>query len=239
MEEIKLDVQVRELVGSRKVKGIRREDLVPGIVYGGKKEPTLIQINRKSFERIRRAHHGEIIFHINVLSGEKKVGDFPAMVKEAQIDPVTDDLLHVDFKRISLTEKIKVNVPLIPKGDPIGVKRDGGSLDHVIWELDVICLPTQIPQGIEVDVSNLEIGDSVFVKNLKLPEGVTTKHDPEAIVFNLVPPMKEEVAPVEGAPTEPEVLKEKKPVEGEAAVAGEKKAEEPKKKAEESKDKKG
>ena len=217
MEEIKLDVQVREESGSRKVKVIRREAFVPGIVYGGKKQPTLIKVERKAFERIRRAHHGEIIFHINVLQGEKKLSDFPAMVKESQHDPVSDQLLHVDFKRISLTEKIQVKVSIIPKGDPIGVKRDSGSLEHNMWEIDVVCLPTQIPQSIEIDVSGLEISDNIHVRDLKLPEGVTTKHDPDDIVFTVVPPMKEEVAPVEGAPTEPEVLKEKKPVEGEKA----------------------
>ncbi len=233
MEEIKLDVQIRNEAGKQKAKGIRQQMLVPGIVYGGKKDATMIKLERKAFERIRRAYHGEIIFHLQVLEGEKKVADFPAMVKEEQHDPVTDQLMHVDFKRISLTEKIHVKVSLIPKGDPIGVKRDSGSLEHNLWEIEVICLPTQIPGRIEVDVSNLEISDNIHVRDLKLPEGVTTKHDPDAIVFTVVPPMKEEAAqPVEGAPTEPEVLKEKKPAEGEKAPAA---AEEAKKKPEEAK----
>jgi len=233
MEEIKLDVHVRLEAGTRKVKNIRLGNVVPGIVYGGKKQPTLVKIDRKAFERIRRAHHGEIIFHVNVLDGEKKVADFPALVKEEQHDPVTDQLLHIDFKRISLTEKIQVKVALVPQGDPVGVKRDGGSLEHNLWELEVICLPTQIPSGIVVDVSKLEISDNIHVSDIKLPEGVTTKHDPDAIVFTVVPPMKEEAAqPAEGGPTEPEVLKEKKPAEGEKA------AEDGKKKADEGKDKK-
>jgi len=228
MEEIKLDVQIRQEAGTRKVKNLRADKFVPGIVYGGKKQPTLIKIERKAFERIRRAHHGEIIFHVNVLEGEKKLADFHALVKEEQHNPVDDQLLHVDFKRISLTEKIQVKVTLVPKGEPVGVKRDGGSLDHNLWELEITCLPTQIPSGIEVDVSSLEIGDNVHVRDIKLPEGITTKHDPDAIAFTVVPPMKEEAAqPVEGAPTEPEVLKEKKPAEGEKAAA-----EEPKKKEE-------
>ena len=237
MEEIKLQVQIREESGTRKVRAIRRGLHVPGIVYGGKKQPTLIKVERKAFERVRRAYHGEIIFHIDVLQGEKKIADFPALVKEEQHDPVTDELLHVDFKRISLTEKIHVKVPLVPKGDPIGVKRDSGSLEHNMWELEVTCLPTQIPQGIETDVSTLAIGDTIHVRDLKLPEGVTTKHDADAIVYTVVPPMKEEMAqPAEAGLTEPEVLKEKKPVEGEKpGEEGKKKTEEAPKKSEEPK----
>ena len=131
--------------------------------------------------------------------------------------------MHVDFKRISLKERITVKVPILAVGDPIGVKRDNGSLEHAMWELDISCLPTQIPQHIDVDVAHLAIGDSVHVRDIKLPEGVTTKHDPDAVVFLLVPPMKEEVAAEAPAITEPEVTKEKK------EPAGEKKPEDVKK----------
>jgi large subunit ribosomal protein L25 len=232
MEEIKLDVHVRQEVGTRKVKGVRRESLVPGIVYGGKKQPTLIKMDRKAYERIRRTHHGEVVFHLNVMEGEKHLADFPALVMEEQHDPVDSHLVHIDFKRISLTEKIHVKVAVIAKGDPVGVKKDGGSLSHLIWELDIICLPTNIPEKIEVEVSQMKIGDNIYVRDLTLPEGVTTKVDLESIVLTVVPPMKEvEAAPVTEAPTEPEVLREKKPEEGEkpAEEVKEKKSEEPKK----------
>ncbi|MCA9406557.1 MAG: hypothetical protein KC684_08465, partial [Candidatus Omnitrophica bacterium] len=99
---------------------------------------------------------------------------------------------------------------VVAKGEAVGVKTDGGSLEHTLWELDVICLPTNIPNKLEVDVSHLKIGDVIHVKDILLPEGVKTKHDPEAIVFSVVPPMKEEVETEEAAPTEPEVIKEKK-----------------------------
>ncbi|HSV43747.1 MAG TPA: 50S ribosomal protein L25, partial [Candidatus Bathyarchaeia archaeon] len=137
-----------------------------------------------------------------------------------QHDCVTDQVIHVDFKRISLTEKVKVSVPLIPKGDPIGVKQGGGSLDHILWELDIICLPMDIPEGIEVDVSHLQVNESIHLKDVVLPKGVETKHDVEAIVFSVAPPMKEE-APVEvPAGAEPEVIQKEKPAkEGDAAPA--------------------
>ncbi len=218
MEEIKLDVQVRVEVGSRKIKSIRRENAVPAIVYGGEAKPTSIKVDRSSYERIMRHHHGQsVIFHLNVLDGEKKLRDYSVIVKEEQHDPVSDRLLHIDFNRISLTKELEVKVPIETKGDPVGVKRDGGSLEHILWELSVICLPKKIPQKIVVEVGHLLIGDAIHVKDITLPEGVRTKQDPETILVSVIPPMKETaMAPAEGGPTEPEVMKEKKPEAGEA-----------------------
>ena len=218
MEEIKLDVQVRDRVGSRKIKSIRRENAVPAIVYGGESKPTSIKVDRGNYERITRHHHGQsVIFRLNVLEGEKKLKDYSVIVKEEQHDPVSDKLLHIDFNRISLTKELEVKVPIETKGDPVGVKRDGGSLEHILWELPVICLPTKIPQKIVVEVGHLEIGAAIHVRDIILPEGVRTKQDPDAILVSVIPPMKEEaMAPSEGGPTEPEVMKEKKPEAGEA-----------------------
>lgn len=217
MEEIKLDAQVRDQVGSRKIKEIRRQNAVPAIVYGGENKPTNIKVDRSSYERIMRHHRGQsVIFRLNVMEGDKKLKDYSVIVKEEQHDPVSDKLTHIDFNRISLTKELEVKVPIETKGDPVGVKRDGGSLEHILWELPVICLPTKIPQHILIDVSQLEIGDAIHVKDITLPEGVRTKQDPEAILVSVIPPMKEEaLATPEEGPKEPEVLKEKK-VEGEA-----------------------
>lgn len=224
MEELKLEVQVREEVGTRKTRGIRRNNFIPAVVYGSKEKTTSIKVDRKEFERIERLRRGEnIIFHLNIMQGEKKLKDYSAIIKETQLDPVTDMVLHIDFNRISLTQEIEVKVPIVAKGDSIGVKQDGGSLDHILWELEVTCLPTKIPHHIEVEVSHLKLNESVHVKDLKLPEGVKTKQNPEAIVITVTPPMKEvtpEQAAAEGAPTEPEVIKEKK-VEAKAEGAAE------------------
>ena len=220
MEEIKLDVQLRKEIGSRKIKKLRYDHFIPAIVYGGKQSSSIVQVDRKTFERITRLHRGEnIIYHLNVLDGEKKLKDYSAITKEIQHDPVTDDVLHIDFNRISLTEKIEVKVAIEAKGEPIGVKQGGGSLEHVLWEITVNCLPTQIPQSIVVDVSNMNIHDAVHVKDLVLPTGVVVKNDPEAIVLTVAPPMKE-IKPedLQAAPAEVEVIKEKKK-EPEAAAA--------------------
>lgn len=211
MEEVKIDVQIRSEIGSQKVKTVRREeDMVPGIVYGGGKGPTTIKFDCRTYEKIRRQHHGEIVFHLNVMEGKKKLRDYSAIVKEEQHDFVSDKVTHVDFKRISLKEEIEVKVPLVAKGEAVGVKKDGGSLDHVLWELDVVCLPTNIPEEIYIDVSALEIGDSIHVKDIQMPQGVVTHHDLEAMVFSVVPSMKEE-EPVEvDEDAEPEVIKKEK-----------------------------
>ncbi len=228
MEEIKLDVQVRDRIGSRKIKQIRRENFVPAIVYGDGSGPASIKVDRSVYERIMRHHRGQnVIFHLNVLQGDTKLKDYSVIVKEEQHDPVSDGLLHIDFNSISLTKEIEVKVAIQTKGEPVGVKRDGGSLEHVLWELSVICLPTKIPQKIEVEVSHLEIGDAIHLKDIALPEGVRTKVDPDTILISVVPPMKEEAATAaEEGPKEPEVLKEKKPVEGEAKEGEAKKKEE-------------
>jgi len=214
MEELKLDVQVRGDIGSRKVRRTRRDNFIPAVVYGGKEKSTPVKVERKAFDRIERQHRGEnIVFRLNVMEGTKKLKDYSAIIKEIQHDPVSDAALHIDFNRISLTKEIEVKVPIIAKGEAVGVKQDGGSLDHVLWELEVVCLPTKIPQNIEVDISHLKIHDTIQVKGLKLPEGVKTKHDPESIVFSVAPPMKEvivEEVAKEAAPSEPEVIKEKK-----------------------------
>ena len=212
MEEIQLEVQVRDKIGSRRVKSLVKEDAIPGIVYGGEsKTPTPIKVNRRSYEKIMRLHRGHnVLFHLNVMEGAKKLRDYSVIVKEEQLDPVSSQLMHLDFQRISLTKEIEVQVRIHTKGDPIGVK-DGGSLEHTMWELDVICLPRDIPDHLEVEVGHLKISDAVHVRDIKLPARVRTKHDIDSVVASVAAPMKEEVVtPVEGAPTEPELIRPEK-----------------------------
>ena len=223
MEQINLDVQLRKVIGSAPSQKLRRALLIPAVIYGGGAKPTIIQADRKTYDRIHRQHAGEsLIYHLNVLDNGKKIADFPAIIKDIQLHPVSDEVIHLDFNRISLDKEIEINVKVITKGEAIGVKRDGGTLDHTMWELDVICLPSNIPHHIEVDISNLGIHDGIHVKDLVLPAGVRTKHDPDSVVVTVAGSMREETAaPAEGeaagTATEPEVLKEKKKEEGEAA----------------------
>ena len=232
MEQINFDVQIRKNTGSAKARQIRRTNLIPGIVYGGGSKPTIIQADRKAYDRIYRQHAGEsLIYHLNLVDEGKKISDFPAIIKDVQLHPVTDEVIHIDFNRISLDKEIEINVKILVKGEAVGVKRDGGTLEHLMWELDIICLPTNIPHHLEADVTNLGVHDSIHVKDLALPQGVRTKHDPESVVITVAGSMREETAaaPAEGEAAaatgaEPEVLKEKKKEEGaDAAPAAAKK----------------
>ena len=232
MEQINFDVQIRKSTGSARSRQIRRTNLIPGIVYGGNSKPTTIQADRKAYDRIYRQHAGEsLIYHLNLVDEGKKISDFPAIIKDIQLHPVTDEVIHIDFNRISLDKEIEIKVKVITKGDAVGVKRDGGTLEHLMWELEVICLPTNIPHHLEADVTNLGVHDSIHVKDLVLPQGVRTKHDPESVVITIAGSMREETAtaPAEGeaaaAGSEPEVLKEKKKEEGADAAGAAKKTE--------------
>lgn len=212
MEEIQLDVQLRNETGRRNVKAVRREDFVPAIVYGEEKEPTSIKVDRRTYEKIMRAHVGQsVVFHLNVMDGDKKLRDYAAIVKEEQLHPVAESLLHLDFQRINLKEELEIEVQVICVGEAIGVKRDGGSLDQPLHDMEIVCLPTNILEKIEVDVSSLEIGDAIHVSDIKLPAKVTTKMDPETMVASVVPPMKseDEISAEGGEVSEPEVTKEK------------------------------
>ena len=158
------------------------------------------------------------------------------LIKGIQLDPVKDEVIHVDFNEISLTEKIKVKVPIVDKGEAIGVKRDEGVLEHILWEVEVECLPTQIPQKLEVDVTKLEIGQDIFVKDIPVPEGVKILADPESIAVSVKPPKEEIILeePAEGL-AEPEMIREKKPESEEEAAPEEAPKEAPKQKKEDKK----
>ncbi len=220
MEQINLDVQLRKHIGSAQVRRVRRENFIPAVVYGRGVQPTLVKADRKTYDSIHRLHKGEsLIYHINLVDEGKNIADFPAIIKDIQTHPVTDQVIHLDFNRISLDKEIEIKVKVVTTGKAIGTKRDGGTLDHLIRELDVICLPTNIPHHIEVDITNLGIHDAVHVRDLKLPTGVRTKHDPDSVVVTVTGSMREEVAVAAddaSASSEPEVLKEKKKEEGAA-----------------------
>lgn len=224
METVYLEVMVREEaeIGKRNI--LSKEGYVPCVVYGEGKKTLSLKIDHSRLVKFMHAHHGgeNIIITLKISSKDsKKTEEKSVLIKEIQVHPVTGKILHLDFNEISLTKKIDVNVPIHSKGEPVGVKQEGGTLEHILWEVEVECLPTNIPEKFEVDVSGMKIGDIIHVKDLAVPEGIKIKHEADAIVFNLVPPHMEEAleeGAEEGAPesSEPEVIKkEKKPVEGE------------------------
>jgi large subunit ribosomal protein L25 len=216
MEELVLEAHLREESGKSKVKSLRRQGFIPAVLYGEGKKPQAIKISSTDLIRLIHQHHAETaVVNLKIKDEAKKAKEYSCLIKDIQYDPVKSNILHVDFNQISLTRAIKVNVPVVSRGEPIGVRQDGGSLSHILWEVEVECLPKEIPREITVDVSNLKINDTIHIKDLGVPSGVKILSDAEAIVFSVVPPVKEEVViPAEeaGAPTEPEVIREKKEV---------------------------
>lgn len=216
-EEVALNAQPRENTSKGVTHKLRREGKLPAILYGGKASAQSIVIDQKEFLKALHTEHGEnviISLYISDSAGESSRTDeksIPVIVKEIQIDPVTRNLLHVDLFRISLREEIQVNVPIEIYGEAPGVEKSGGVLDHVAHEIPIKCLPTRIPDKIICDVSSLDVGGTMTIKDLKIPKGIEVLEEPEKIVVSIIAPTVveekppvEEVAPEEAV--EPEVI---------------------------------
>jgi large subunit ribosomal protein L25 len=238
MERIDLETQLREEKGKQPVKRLRLGGLIPAVVYKGGGDSLSLKLSLKDLMKVIGTKAGvNVIINLKIEGKAKK--DKTVMIKEIQKNPVKGDIIHVDFNEISLTETSRFKVKLEPKGESAGVK-EGGTLERIIWEIDVECLPTQIPEKLEVDISALKIGDSVFVKDIKPVEGVKILQDPSMIAMSVKPPFVEKAAeavPAEGAaPEEPELIRKKKEAEEEGeeepkAAGQEVKKEAPKKEA--------
>ncbi|MFH1406585.1 MAG: 50S ribosomal protein L25 [Candidatus Omnitrophota bacterium] len=229
MEQVKLEAQLREMHGKGDVKKIRVEGLCPCVLYKGGKDSVSLAVAYKKLTDALKTSAGEnVIVSLNIkgdaVSGKqekKSPAERTAIIKEIQRDPIKGNILHVDFHEISLTEVIQVMVSITTKGESPGIK-EGGILQYMLREVEVECLPTKIPKDIEIDISQMNIGDTKLVKDLHLSEGVKILNDAEIIVIGIEPPMKEEVitpAAPEEAPAEPEVIREKKLTPDEAAAA--------------------
>ena len=217
MEEIFLEAEPRAELGKGKVKDLRERGFIPAVVYAEGKESKAIKVSHSQLLRLIHQHRLEsAVINLNIKDDNKRKTR-SCLVKEIQYNPVTSDIIHVDFNEISLTKAIRVNVPVVARGEPQSVKQEGGSLEHILWEIEVECLPTDIPRDIEVDVGQLKIGEAIHIKDIKFPPQIKVLNDPEAIVLSVTAPLKEEVVtPVETEEKlEPEVIKEKKEVPAE------------------------
>ena len=215
MAQVELTVKKRLEVGGRRPRSLRRSGRIPAVVYGGKGGSVPLSIDRVYLRKtVGTLYENQLLSLRTEDEGEKS--SWMAIVKELQVDHLSDDLLHVDFKEVILGEKLTATVPLAAVGEAIGVTRDGGILEHILREIEVKCLPTRIPERLPVDVSSLAVGDSVHVSDIELEEGVEVLTDPEVLIFTVAAPRVEEEE-VE------EVEEEEAAVEGEA---GEEKKEE-------------
>jgi large subunit ribosomal protein L25 len=220
MKEIVIKAKPRDKLGKEHAKKFRRKGIIPAVVYGAGTSPLPLEVEAKSFHALLRGGLGEnVIITLNI--DDQKNGDKKVLIREVQRDPVWGDILHVDFQQISLSKKLTIKVPVHLIGIPMGVQQDGGILQYVLRELEVECLPTDIPEKIEVDVSNLKIGDSIHVGDIKLEKGQILS-DLQGSIVSVVPPtvFKEPEAAPAAAVEEPEVITEKK--EGVEKEEGEK-----------------
>jgi len=217
MKAVPLTARLRNVKKRNAVKHLREKGSVPAIIYGRAKEPQNLEVNRKTIE--------DIIYHSlseNILVDLKIEGGTGsnklALLKEVQHHPLSGQILHIDFHEVAEDEKVTITVPVEHKGEPVGVK-EGGILETVLFKLKVSALPKYLPEVINVDVSNLKIGQSIHIGDIQPPEGVTILGDKKAPVFAVVMPAAEAAAAeaaaattAEGAaPAEPEVIREKKP----------------------------
>ncbi len=226
MDEIFLDVEQRQELGRGKVKDLRGKGFIPAVVYSAGKDSKAVKVSHRQLLQLVHQYRIEnVVINLRMKDGAKENAR-PCLIKEVQYDPVKGDIIHVDFNEISLTKEIKVNVPVVANGEPAGVRQEGGSLEHILWEIEIECLPVAIPKEIAVDVSTLKIGEAIHIRDIKFPENIKVLNSPDAIVLSVSAPLKEEVAPeaqVEGEEKkEPEVIKEKKEVPGEGEEKEEK-----------------
>jgi large subunit ribosomal protein L25 len=241
METFTVEGQVREERGKGPARRSRRIGMVPATLYGDHKNPIALAVNAKQVARILRSETGHnTIFSVKVAGGQEE----KAMVKDWQVDPVSGSLLHVDLLRIAMNVRMRVKVPVHTFGEPQGVKMQGGIFEMVTREVELECLPGDIPEEFKMDVSEMLIGKQLRASDLPIdPKKIKLITDPLRVIAHVVILKKEEepapeaAVAAETAPAEPEVIKKgKKEEEGEegaAEPAPAAKAEKPEKKGKE------
>ncbi|MGB2599995.1 MAG: 50S ribosomal protein L25 [Candidatus Omnitrophota bacterium] len=229
MEKILLKATVRGSFGKSASKHLRKEGNVPGVIYRDGKVGVNVQVDENDLWHALHTEAGEnAIITMDISDGEKPLQK-TVIVKELQTHPLNEKFLHVDFHEISLKEKLKVNVSITVKGESVGVKEDDGVLAQLLWEIEVECLPTEIPEHIDIHVDELRIGDAIHIKDIVAPAGVALMGDPEQIVVTVSLPKaeeeleEEELAEEEAGEAEPEVIKKGKKEEEEVVEGAEEK----------------
>jgi large subunit ribosomal protein L25 len=233
MDQIIVEGKLREERGKNAARRMRQSGGVPAVLYGGKGQPVVLAVNAKQFSALLRSESGQnTVFQVNLPGGQQA-----AMVKDWQVDPVNGSLLHVDLLRVAMDVRVRVRVPVHTFGEPQGVKLQGGIFEMVTREVEIECLPSEIPGEFRVDVTEFMIGKQLRAGDLPLDaEKVRLVTDPQRVVAHVVALRVEEEKPAEvvateaAAPAEPEVIKKgKKEEEGEEGAEAEEKPEKPKK----------
>ena len=212
MPEASLVADLREKKGKQAAKQLRREGLVPGVLYGPGEEPSMLSINLKELLTLLHTFGRNTIVDLSLASNKKK--KFKAFIYEIQHDPLSGDIIHIDLKHIDLTKKIHLSVPIHLEGVPEGVRNEGGILEHALHTLEVLCLPIDIPNNITIDVSGLHLGGSVHVSDIKTDKFEIMSDLSNVIVQIIAPKVAQageemgEEGMEEVGTTEPEVIGE-------------------------------
>jgi large subunit ribosomal protein L25 len=216
-KQVKLKAEPRSETGRSAARKLKARGVIPAVVYGGNDKPQPLQVSARDVDVMLSHASGENILVELDIAGETRT----ALVQEVQHAPVSNNVLHIDFHAVSMDEALEAEVPLEPFGTANGVKNFGGLLEQSLRTITVECLPRDLPDRITVDVSGLNIGDSIHVRDIQLPSGVAAKDQPDLTAFSVVAPAVEEEPAVaaETAAAGPEVITEKKPAEGETAPA--------------------
>ncbi len=231
----KIKGEKRNVFGKNASRRLRRSGMIPVILYGAKDDNVSLALEKKDLFQVLKAETGEnTVFEVSFNSETRN-----AMIKELQRNPVTDEIIHADLVQIAMDKVVQVSVPVSAVGEAVGVKAEGGFVDFITREIEIECLPKDIPEHIEIDISGLHLRQSFKVSDVVVPSEITLISDPETILVHIeIPTLEEEIEEEEeeeeviGEEEEPEIIKKEKPEEEGAEEPKEEKKEEEKGKTE-------
>ena len=212
-KQVKLSARTRTHVGGSVTNKLKREGLIPAVIYGGKEESLPLQVGARDIGNLLSKARGENILVELEIESAGKTTNRMALIQEVQHAPLSGGIVHVDFHAINMNEVLHTSVPIEPRGEPAGVKTAGGILEQSLRSLEIACLPKDLPEVLSIDVSGLNIGSSIHVRHIQLPAGVKALDDADLTVFLVAAPAVVEVvepAAAAAPAAQPEVIKEKK-----------------------------
>lgn len=182
-------------MGNGPAKELRREGMIPAILYGPKAEPLMLSVTTKELETILKTSNiGQVLLNLLIQNGKQK--SRTAMIKELQTQPVSGNLLHVDFYEVAMDQKIKISIPVVTTGQATGVE-EGGVLQMVRHEVEIFCFPNNIPESLEVDITDMSIGDSKHIDEVSIDESFELVDESNFTIVTVLSPKAEEVEEVD------------------------------------------
>jgi large subunit ribosomal protein L25 len=210
-QQVKLKAHKRTVTGRNAIKKIKHQGLVPGVIYGSRSQPVTLQVDARELTNVlAHASSEHVLVELEIVDGNQSTNRL-ALIQEVQHHPLKRELLHIDFQAVSATEKITSEVPIEAIGEALGVRTFGGLLEYSLRTLEVECFPQDLPDIVRLDVTNLNIGESLHVRDIPLPSGVESITDGDLTVVSVVASrVGEEIEEAVEAPVTPEVITEKK-----------------------------